>query len=196
MASYTEQPAEPARRLGRIQRREQLLAAATSAFARSGFAATSLDDVAAMAGVSRVILYRHFASKIDLYRAVLDRACARLKIVGERPGAYTDASIDALLDIAVEDPDAFRLLFHHAAREPQFREEMDRFRLGWTDAAHRQLKTVIPNPAWARWAAQLAPVVTTEAIIAWLDAGQPDRAGAADGIRHVIAGIVAAARQF
>jgi AcrR family transcriptional regulator len=197
MATNTNaEPAEPTRRLGRTERREQLLMAATSAFARAGFAATSLDDVAAMAGISRVILYRHFESKIDLYRAVLDRACARLDIVGERPGAYTNASVDALLEVAAEDPDAFRLLFHHAAREPQFREEMDRFRAGWTRVAHQQLKLMIPNPAWAHWAARLAPIVTVEAIMAWLDAGQPDRVRAAEGIRQVIAGIVASARQF
>src|SRR5215211_6413850 len=70
--------ATPVRRLPRAERREQLLAAATQAFARTGFAATSLDDIAAAAGISRVLLYRHFESKADLYRAVLDRAVARL----------------------------------------------------------------------------------------------------------------------
>src|ERR687892_920956 len=66
------------RRLPRAERRDQILAAATRAFARAGFAATSLDDIAAEAGISRVILYRHFESKTDLYRAVLDRVRARL----------------------------------------------------------------------------------------------------------------------
>ena len=69
---------EPPRRLHRAQRREQILAAATEAFARTGFAATSLDEIAAHAGVTRVILYRHFDSKAGLYQAVLDRMCARL----------------------------------------------------------------------------------------------------------------------
>jgi hypothetical protein len=36
-----------------------------------------------------------------------------------------------------------------------------------------------PEAALARWAAQLAPVVAIEAIIAWLDAGQPDPSRAA-----------------
>jgi AcrR family transcriptional regulator len=56
----------PGRRLRRAERREQILAAATEAFAAAGFAATSLDDVAAQAGVSRAILYRHFDSKNGL----------------------------------------------------------------------------------------------------------------------------------
>jgi AcrR family transcriptional regulator len=65
-------------RLGRRERREQILAAATRAFARTGFAATSLDDVAGEAGITRVILYRHVESKAELYRAVLERAQRRL----------------------------------------------------------------------------------------------------------------------
>src|SRR5262245_64177584 len=67
-----------ARRLPRTQRREQIIAAATRAFARAGFAATNLDDIAAEAGISRAILYRHFDSKTDLYQAVLDSACGRV----------------------------------------------------------------------------------------------------------------------
>ncbi|MPZ27926.1 MAG: TetR family transcriptional regulator, partial [Micromonosporaceae bacterium] len=46
----------PIRRLGRAERREQILAAATAAFARGGYAATSLDDIATEAGITRVIL--------------------------------------------------------------------------------------------------------------------------------------------
>ncbi len=181
--------AAPVRRLRRAERREQLLAAATRAFARAGFAATSLDDIAAAAGISRVLLYRHFESKTDLYRAVLDRAVGRLAAaVGTRD--YTDASIDALLGAAAEDPDGFRLLFHHAAREPEFRQEMDRFRRGMVATAHRQLARVIGDRAWAQWAAQLAPVVAVEAVMAWLDAGQPDPDRAADRIRQALAGVI------
>ena len=181
------------RRLPRTQRREQILAAATRAFARSGFAATGLDDIAAEAGITRVILYRHFESKTDLYRAVLDRAVGRLTaIVGTRD--YTYASIDALLGAAATDPDGFRLLFHHAAREPEFRQQMDRFQRAMVATARRELAKIIPDRAWAQWAAQLAPVVAIEAVMAWLDAGQPDPDQAADRIRQVLAGVISAAQ--
>jgi AcrR family transcriptional regulator len=184
----------PVRRLRRAERREQLLAAATQAFARAGFAATSLDDIAAQAGISRVLLYRHFDSKTDLYRAVLDRAIARLTAaVGTRD--YTWASVDALLGAAAEDPDGFRLLFHHAAREPEFRPQMDRFQRGMVATARRELAQIIPDRAWVQWAAQLAPVVATEAVMAWLDAGQPDPDRAGDRIRQVLTGVITAAQQ-
>jgi AcrR family transcriptional regulator len=189
----TSGPPARGRRLGRAERREQILAAATEAFARSGFAATSLDDIAAQAGISRVILYRHFDSKSDLYRAVLDRVCARLvATVGERD--YTAASVDALVGAAAEDPAGFRLLFQHAAREPEFRAEADQFHAGMVGVARRELARMIPDKAWVRWAAQLAPIVAIEAIIAWLDAGQPDPDQAPERVRQALGGVLRAAQ--
>jgi len=183
-----------ARRLPRAQRREQILAAATKAFARNGFTATGLDDIAGEAGITRVILYRHFDSKTDLYEAVLDRFCAVLgDHVAEPVGGFTDASIDGLLKAAIAEPAGFRLLFVHAAREPEFKAWVDQFRHDITDAAYLQISAMVPDEAWARWAAQLAPTAAIEAIIAWLDAGQPDPDLAADRVRHVIAGVLAAA---
>ena len=181
-------------RMRRAERRDQILAAATRAFARSGFAATSLDDVAAEAEVSRVILYRHFDSKTDLYRAVLDHACLRLAAaVGT--DEFTPGSLDALLDAAAQDPDGFRLLFQHAAREPEFRAEVDRLRADSERIALSYLAEEIPDPAWARWAAQLAATVSIDATIAWLDAGQPDRERAAERILQVLGAITDAAQR-
>jgi AcrR family transcriptional regulator len=185
---------ERVRRLPRAQRREQILAAATKAFARNGFAATGLDDIAAEAGITRVILYRHFDSKTDLYQAVLDRFCGVLSDhVAEPVGGFTDASIDGLLKAAIAEPAGFRLLFVHAAREPEFKALAQQFQADVTQAAHLQISQIVADPAWARWVAQLAPAAAIEAIIAWLDAGQPDPDQAADRVRHVIAGVLSAA---
>jgi hypothetical protein len=83
---------------------------------------------------------------------------------------------------AADDPAGFRLLFHHAAREPEFRQFMDQFHTGMTTVAHKHLAAQIPNPDWAAWAAQLVPTVAIAAVTAWLDAGQPDPDQAADRI--------------
>lgn len=180
------------RRLPRMARREQILAAATQAFARADFASTGLDAIAREAGISRAILYRHFDSKADLYRAVLDRARSRLATAAQGP-EFSAASVDGLVAAAAEDPAGFRLLFQYAAREPEFRDEMECFRAEMVALAHRQLARAIRNQAWSRWAAQLAPTVAIEAVLAWLDAGQPDPEHAADRIRGAIMGIVDAA---
>jgi len=124
---------------------------------------------------------------------VLDRARTRLAdAVGT--GNFTAASIDALVGTAAADPDGFRLLFHHAAREPEFRREMDRFHTAMVRVAQRELAAMIPDLSWAAWAAQLAPTVAVEAVMAWLDAGQPDREQAAQRIGQAIEGVIRAAR--
>ncbi|HEX4701830.1 MAG TPA: TetR/AcrR family transcriptional regulator [Pseudonocardiaceae bacterium] len=180
-------------RLPRPQRREQILTAATDAFARSGFAATSLDEVAAEAGVTRMIVYTHFESKTALYQAVLDRMRGRLQQATGAPD-YDRFSIAGLLAVAGADPAGFRLLFHHMAREPEFRSEVDRMRAAGFEVAHRFIAAGIPDPAWADWACHLIPIVVQEAVIAWLDAGRPDPDMAAERIRRVIDGIETAAR--
>ena len=186
-------PQATVRRMPRAERREQLLDAATRAFARTGFTATGLDDVAAAAGVTHVILYRHFASKADLYRAVLERACTRL---GDMVGTddFDENSIAVLVRAAAADPEGFRLLFRHAAREPEFRDVIDSIRSMSIEIARRQLSDRIPEGPWRHWAAQLVPVVALEAVIAWLDAAQPDPDRAAEHVSRAVEAVIDAAR--
>jgi AcrR family transcriptional regulator len=55
------------------RRREQILAAAAEIFARDGYANADLQAVADELGVGKGTLYRYFASKRELFRAVVDR---------------------------------------------------------------------------------------------------------------------------
>jgi TetR/AcrR family transcriptional regulator len=76
---------EPPNRTPRMpgeDRRRQLLRVAIDSFARNGFSGTKTKDIAAAAGVSEAILFRHFVSKEDLYHAILDEKEATLG--GER----------------------------------------------------------------------------------------------------------------
>jgi AcrR family transcriptional regulator len=66
------------RRLPLAQRRELIIEAAGRLFGERGYDGTRLDDVAAEAGVTKPILYRHFDSKRDLYLALLERHRADL----------------------------------------------------------------------------------------------------------------------
>lgn len=183
----------PVRRLRRAERRTQILEAAARAFARTGFAHTSLDDIATEAGITRVLLYRHFDSKADLYRAVLDGICARLAETVHTE-EFTSDSLPALVRAAAADPDGFRLLFRHAAREPAFREFTDALASDATEVARRSLAQYMPAGPWLDWAARIVPAFTIEAVISWLDAGRPDPDLAAERIGQAIDGIVRAAR--
>jgi TetR/AcrR family transcriptional regulator len=54
------------------ERKEQLIAVAMKLFARKGFRGTTTKEIAKAAGVNQAILFRHFASKDELYTAILD----------------------------------------------------------------------------------------------------------------------------
>jgi AcrR family transcriptional regulator len=178
--------------LKRPERRRALLDAAARAFARGGYAATSLDDVAAEAGVSRVLIYRHFQSKTELYGAVLAEVSDQLQRATGHPDHLTESSVQALIDVAGQNPDGFRLFFRHSGQEPEFRAHADELRAAMTATAEPYLRHAITDPARLRWAADLIPVIAVEAVITWLEAGRPDADTAADTITRLIGAAVAA----
>ncbi|MGY5763757.1 TetR/AcrR family transcriptional regulator [Brachybacterium sp. DNPG3] len=62
----------------RTERRAQLLELATQVFTERGYQSTSMDDIARAAGVTKPVLYQHFASKEDLFGEVVDITGASL----------------------------------------------------------------------------------------------------------------------
>src|SRR5271163_1784367 len=53
-------------------RRRQLIEVAIDLFSKKGFGGTTTREIAAAAGVTEAIIFRHFATKQDLYTAILD----------------------------------------------------------------------------------------------------------------------------
>jgi TetR/AcrR family transcriptional regulator len=62
-------------RMSATDRRNQLIDVAIDLFSRKGFAGTTTKEIAAAAGVTEAIIFRHFATKQDLYKAILDARC-------------------------------------------------------------------------------------------------------------------------
>ena len=60
------------------ERREQLLDIGRKLFAERGFEGTSVEEIAAQAGVSKPVVYEHFGGKEGLYAVVVDREVERL----------------------------------------------------------------------------------------------------------------------
>jgi AcrR family transcriptional regulator len=90
-------------------RREQLLGAATKAFARGGYHGTSTDSVAREAGVSQPYLFRIFGTKLELFLQVFGRAADRLRLAFEE--VLDDRPFDPdSLDDAARLASAYRLL--------------------------------------------------------------------------------------
>jgi AcrR family transcriptional regulator len=62
-------------RLDSDERRKAIVEAAVPLFARNGFTGTTTRELAAAAGVSEALLFRHFPSKQSLYREILALGC-------------------------------------------------------------------------------------------------------------------------
>ncbi|NDL58257.1 TetR/AcrR family transcriptional regulator [Phytoactinopolyspora mesophila] len=179
--------AAPRRRLRRAERREQIIDAATKAFAREGgYSHTNLDDVAAVAGVTRMILYRHFDSKTDLYQAVIDRAGERMYAAAVVDGEMDDDSVARVIQWARDDPNGFRILFRHAAREPDFQDDIEQLKASMVTFVRPYLEEITVDHQWTGWTAHMSTVIIIEAIMAWLDTGQPDPEHATDRILDAV----------
>jgi AcrR family transcriptional regulator len=154
-------------------RRQALLRAAAASFGHGGYAATSMDEIAAAAGVTKLIVYRHFEAKENLYRAVLEQVFERqveLFLANIQLGLDAEGTTRALLAVAREWPDGFRLLWRHAAREPQFADYALHLRDVAVNAARQVVAPIVP-PEMAEWSAQTLFDHLVDAVLDWLDHG-------------------------
>jgi len=98
------------------ERREQLLDIGRTLFAEKGFDATSVEEIAHSAGVSKPVVYEHFGGKEGLYAVVVDREMRRLldlvtgALTGGHPRELLEQAAFALLDYIEQSTDGFRIL--------------------------------------------------------------------------------------
>ena len=163
--------------LPRAERQAAILRGAAEAFARSGYAATSMEDVAAASGITKLIVYRHFESKEELYRAVLQRVSDRMAeefLAGMTRADRRGVGVRSLLTVAREDPDGFSLLFRHAVREPQFAD----YAHGHRERAVTAARTLLGRRIERRmltWASETVVSYLVEAVLHWLEFGDASR---------------------
>jgi AcrR family transcriptional regulator len=104
-----------------VQRRRQLLDVGRELFGQKGVEATSIEEIATRADVSKPVVYEHFGGKDGLYAAVveremqlvLDRFTAALSRPG-RPRELLERAALVLLAYIEEHPDGFRVLTRDA----------------------------------------------------------------------------------
>jgi AcrR family transcriptional regulator len=71
MATAAEMATEPPDRSRSTRKRRAILEAATTAFLRNGYLGTSMDEIAALAAVSKQTVYKHFADKERLFSEIV-----------------------------------------------------------------------------------------------------------------------------
>ena len=170
-------PAKTRVLLDRPSRRAAILRAAAQAFAEQGFATTSMDDVAAAAGITRLIVYRHFDSKEALYTAVLQHVRDRLAEEGAAGGDRGESTaVRALLTVGRED--AAGVTLAPPARGAGAAVRGLRRRVpGRGDRLRRAAHAERTRAARvrSRWAAETLVSFAFDAVLHWLEDGDPAR---------------------
>ena len=121
MGGMTSSASRPRVRMTGPQRRQQLLDIGRELFGRKGFEATSIEEIAARADVSKPVVYEHFGGKEGLYAVVvdremqvlLDRFTSALSAPGP-PRALLERAALVLLEYIEDDTDGFRVLTRDA----------------------------------------------------------------------------------
>jgi AcrR family transcriptional regulator len=171
-----------ANRMPRDERRGQLLIAASEVFVDRGYHAAGMDEIAERAGVSKPILYQHFASKLELYLAVLNRHVENL-VSGVRQAlrATTDnrlrvrSAVQAFFDFIEHDSQGYRLIFENDnIAEPQVAAQVRVATESCIDAVFDLVSHDSGlDPHRARMVAVGLVGISVDCARYWLDSGRP-----------------------
>lgn len=165
----------------REARREHILRAALRCFARSGYYPTTVDDIAAEAGVSKGTPYVYFESKEALFRqlydswdcglaARIDAALARLRSQGSRsPRRVLEAIIAAVGDHVNEETDLCRVLIEARTQGAYVHAIAERVRSSHAQAQGNLKRLVEAGIACGEWPPETDPELHAQLIMATLN---------------------------
>lgn len=189
----TEAPRAARGRMTGKQRRAQLVDIGRKLFAEKGLEGTSVEEIAAKAGVSKPVVYEHFGGKEGLYAVVVDREMARLLdriqaalTAPGHPRTMLERAAFALLDYVDEQADGFRIL----VRDSGVGSSTGTFTSLISDIAG-QVEYILGDQFKARgFEAKLAPMYAQMLVgmVAltgqwWLDVRKPKKA---DVVAHLV----------
>jgi AcrR family transcriptional regulator len=190
----------PRRRLAPEERRRLIVEAAGRLFGDRGYDGTRLDAVAAAAGVTKPVLYRHFADKRALYLALLERHRADLDtFAGAIPAlgpleARLRAVLEVWLDYVQAHSYAWRMLF----RDTGGGEEVRAFRVEVHAEARTVLAGMIRNLAGPAAIpereleplAELLSMGMASLVLWWIETPGVEREAVLDAIARVWTGLL------
>ncbi len=182
------------RRLPVAERRALILEAAGRLFGEGGYEGTRLDEIAAAAGVTKPIVYRHFESKRALYLALLERHRDDLSsFIAVMPAEGTveqrlRAVLDAWLDYVESHAYAWRLLFRDSGGGPVV--------AGFRAEVHARAREVLVeiigavavNPVPDRRRAAVAELISmgmAGLVLWWIEDAEVSRADVLDALTTV-----------
>ncbi|MET8688357.1 TetR/AcrR family transcriptional regulator [Streptomyces sp. NPDC004732] len=185
-SSKEKQPRRARRtRMTGAERREQLLDIGRTLFAAKGFEGTSVEEIAAKAGVSKPVVYEHFGGKEGLYAVVVDREMRQLldmvtsALTAGHPRELLEQAAFALLDYIETYTDGFRIL----VRDSPVAQSTGTFASLISDIA-TQVEDILGQEFKGRGFDQKLAPLYAQALVGmvaltgqwWLDARKPKKA--------------------
>jgi AcrR family transcriptional regulator len=178
-------------RLPVAERRALIVEAAGRLFGERGYEGTRLDEIAAAAGVTKPIVYRHFDSKRDLYLALLDRHRDELSgFVAGMPTAGTkEARLRAVLEVWLDYVEArsyaWKMLFRDTGGGPEVavrrREVHARARAVLVDLIRSLAATPVPRRELGPLA-ELMSMGMAALVLWWIEDATVSRAAVLDAL--------------
>jgi AcrR family transcriptional regulator len=192
------------KRLQPGQRRALVVGAAGELFGERGYDATRLDEIAAKAGVTKPILYRHFASKQALYLSLLERHRDDLdRLAGAMPA---EGTLEERFRVVVgnwvvyveEHTFAWQMLFRDRGGGPEveaFRAEVHaRARAVLVEVIRTQGQVRIPR-AELEPLAELMSMGMASLVLWWMDHPTVSRDAIVAAITRVWTGLLSERRR-
>jgi AcrR family transcriptional regulator len=192
------------KRLPALERRTLIEERATELFAERGYSGTTLDEIAEAAGVTKPILYRHFASKKDLYLALLAEHRAEMprffdKVPSEGPlRERFEAIVEGWIEYVVAHAGIWKMLFRDSTGD----EEIQAYRKDVQDQARAifvmfisaQTQAAIPEPE-IEPLAELMRTAGSGIVLWYIDNPETPRDALVATIMRVFDGVVATTPQ-
>jgi AcrR family transcriptional regulator len=190
------------KRLSSEERRATIVEAAGRLFGERGYDSTRLDDIAAAAGVTKPIVYRHFDTKRALYLALLERHrddLASFAAMIDAEEGTGDERLRAVLEVWLTYVEAhsyaWRMLFRDTGGGP----EVEAFRLEVHARARAVLvgiiRTLSEVPIPRRELEPLAELMSmgmASVVLWWMENPSASRGAVLDAIARVWGGLLAA----
>jgi len=162
------------------ERREAFMRVAAAVFRKHGLAGATMEQVAAAAGVTKVVLYRRFPSKDALILAIFAEAIRRLKAQDAKPWTGYGGGMRKALAAARSFEDGFILLVRNGDQDPAYQASHAALRRRTGQRLRGLLWYPDPPPRSARPALldlSLEPMISfcNDALAYWIESGDPSK---------------------
>jgi AcrR family transcriptional regulator len=144
--------AEPARRVPRAIREQQMLDAAVLVFSRHGYHAAAVDEIAEVAGISKPMVYAYIGTKEELFMACLRREATRLMEavaavagVDLPPEQQLRHALRAFFEFVDAHRHGWSVLYRQARSQEPFAGEIAQIRARWIEIATGLLRHAAPD---------------------------------------------------